>query len=275
MRLTLIRIPGVVGLIFAVLNLALPAGAEPVVLDGLIEPYLIVNVGSPVPGIIENVRVDRGDRVTKGQVLAELQSDVERATLALTRFRAEMESTIKAREAKLNFSLRRQQRMEQLHEKTVIPFEDMDEARTNSEMALLELEEARENKRLAELELARSKELLKRLTITSPISGIVMERFLTRGEYIEDQPIVKLAQIDPLYVEVFAPVELLGQIKVGRQARVTLQEPLGSAYNVVVKIVDQVVDAASGTFGVRLELPNPNYALPAGLKCTVSFPQKP
>ena len=36
---------------------------------------------------------------------------------------------------------------------------------------------------------------------------------------------------------------------------------------------DRVVDAASGTFGVRLELPNPGYRLPAGLKCKVRFPR--
>jgi membrane fusion protein (multidrug efflux system) len=38
-----------------------------------------------------------------------------------------------------------------------------------------------------------------------------------------------------------------------------------------VTVVDKVVDAASGTFGVRLELPNPDLKLPAGLKCTVRF----
>lgn len=251
----------------------LQAVAEPIELDGLIEPYLVVKVGSPIPGIIDTVEVDRGDKVKKGQVLAELQSGVEKATMELARFRAEMESTVKAREAKLNFSLRKQKRMEQLHAKEVIPFEEMDEAITNSSLARLELEEAIENKRLARLELERSTEVLKRLTIYSPISGVVMERFLTRGEYIEDQPIFKLAQIDPLNVEVFAAVELLGRIKVGMQAEVTLGEPFSSVHKARVKIVDRVVDAASGTFGVRLELPNPQYTLPAGLKCKVSFPQ--
>jgi len=42
-------------------------------------------------------------------------------------------------------------------------------------------------------------------------------------------------------------------------------------YGAKVTVVDRVVDAASGTFGVRLELPNPNYRLPAGLKCKVPF----
>ena len=52
------------------LGLPMAATAEPVELDGLIEPFLIVKVGSAVPGILESVKVDRGDLVKKGQVLA-------------------------------------------------------------------------------------------------------------------------------------------------------------------------------------------------------------
>jgi len=69
-------------------------------------------------------------------------------------------------------------------------------------------------------------------------------------------------------------VELLGAIKVGMQADVTPENPVGQVYKAKVTIVDRVLDAASGTFGVRLELPNPKYRLPAGLKCKVTFPQK-
>ena len=245
--------------------------AEPVVLDGLIEPSMVVNVGSSVPGILQTVQAERGDMVKKGQVIARLHSGVERATMELARARSEMEATINERQAQLDFNLRRQERYEELFKKKVIPFEKIDEARTNTKMALMDLEEARENLRLAKLELDRSVEVVKRMTIYSPITGVVMERFLSPGEYIEDQPVVKLAQIHPLHVEVFAPVELLGAVKVGMQADVTPENPVGKAYQAKVTIVDRVVDAASGTFGVRLELPNPKYKLPSGLKCRVTF----
>jgi RND family efflux transporter MFP subunit len=253
------------------MNASPAAGTDSVELDGLIEPYLIVKVGSPVAGILKAVEVDRGDLVTKGQLLATLQSEVEKATMALARARAGMESSINAKQARLKFSLRKQDRMEALYGKKVIPFEEMDESRTNSALALMELAEARENKRLAELEYKRSLEVVNRMAIRSPIKGVVMERFLTPGEYVEDQPILKLAQIDPLNVEVFVPVELFGAIKVGMSAEVTPENPLSRAYKAKVKIVDRVVDAASGTFGVRLELPNPENRLPAGLKCKVTF----
>ena len=259
----------------SLLTLTLPPGvkAESVVLDGVIEPSLIVKVGSPVAGILEAVQVERGDMVTPEQILATLQSGVEKATMELARARAEMDSFIKAKEAKYDFSLREQKRMEQLHDQALISFEALDESRTNSALALGELEEARDNKRLAEMEWKRSFEMVKRMTIRSPIAGVVMDRFLTAGEYVENQPILQLAQIHPLHVEVFAPVKLLGAIRVGMRADVSPEKPVGGVYRATVKIVDRVVDAASGTFGVRLELPNSHGKLPAGLKCKVTFPK--
>ena len=256
----------------AALNSPVSMAAEPVELDGLIEPYLIVKVGSSVPGILETVNVDRGALVKKDQVLARLQDRVERATMELARARAQMKSTIAARQARLDFTQRRQQRMEELFKKKVIPFENMDESRTDTKLAEMQLAEEVENLGLAELEYKRSVEVVKRMTINSPITGVVMERFLSPGEYVEDQPVLKLAQIDPLNIEVFAPVEIFGTIKVGLQAKVRPEAPIGGSYNAKVTIVDRVIDAASGTFGIRLEIPNPKYQLPAGLKCRGIFP---
>ena len=270
-KLKLIRGAGMLLAALLAINEASIADAESIVLDGLIEPYLIVKIGSPTAGILETVKVDRGDMVTAGQVLATLQSGVEKATMELARARAGMESAIKARESKLNYMVREQKRMEQLHDQALVSFEALDESRTNSSLARLDLEEAKENQQLAEFELKRSTEVVNRMTIYSPITGVVTNRFLTAGEYVENQPILQLAQINPLNVEVFAPVSLLGAIKVGMIADVAPEKPVGGVYRARVTIVDRVMDAASGTFGVRLDLPNPREKLPAGLKCKVTF----
>jgi multidrug efflux pump subunit AcrA (membrane-fusion protein) len=82
-----------------------------------------------------------------------------------------------------------------------------------------------------------------------------------------------VAGIDPLHVEVVVPVALFGSIRKGMRAEVKPEAPVGGSYTATVVIVARVVDAASGTFGVRLELPNPANRLPAGLKCTVRFQQ--
>ena len=250
------------------------AHGEPIVLDGLVEPSLIVNVGCSVAGILETVRVERGDFVRKGRVLATLQSGVEKATLDLARARAEMESTIKVNQERLEYAKRQVKRTEELHAKQAVPFSQMDEVQTNRILADLELQEAIENQRLAQLELKRSQEIVKRMTVRSPINGVVAERFLSKGEFVEDQPILKIAQINPLHVEVIAPVEMLGAVRVGMRAEVRPENPVGGGYPAKVTIVDRVIDAASGTFGIRLALPNRDYHLPAGLKCKVVFFEK-
>lgn len=47
---------------------------------------------------------------------------------------------------------------------------------------------------------------------------------------------------------------------------------MGKVLTATVSVIDKVLDAASDTFGVRLELPNPTLELPAGVNCTVTFP---
>ena len=161
-----------------------------------------------------------------------------------------------------------------LYKKKVLPFGQMDEIETNRALAEMQLQEAAENKKLAELEYKRTVEVVNRMTIRSPVNGVVVERYLAPGEYIENQSVMKLAQIDPLYVEVIIPVTRYASVKAGMHAKVIPEAPVGGLYLAEVKIVDRVVDAASGTFGVRLELPNPDRRLPAGLKCKVIFLSK-
>ena len=128
------------------------------------------------------------------------------------------------------------------------------------------------NKRLAELELQRAVAELGQRVLRSPVNGVVVERLMSRGEFAKQSPVVKIAQIDPLRVEVFAPVTLLGKLRAGTRAQVMPAAPVGGSYPARVVIVDRVVDTASSTFGMRLELPNPGHKLPAGLKCKVRLP---
>lgn len=245
--------------------------AEPMTFDGLIEPYLVVEVGSSVAGVLKSVTVDRGDLVKKGQVVARLQAGVEKAAVELARTRAEMEAIVLARRKELDLAKRNEQRVKKLFSQNAIPEREWDEIQTKRILAEIKVAEALENKRLARMELNRALEVVKQTVIRSPISGIVVERFLSTGEYVDDHPILKVAQIDPLNVEIILPVQLFGAIKVDATATVKPEEPVGGVYIAKVKIVDPFIEAASGTFRVRLELPNPNHRLPHGLKCKVTF----
>jgi len=242
--------------------------------DCLIQPKMVLKLGTPVPGLIAELLVDRGTLVKKGDVIARLESNVEAAVVSLAKARAGNDASVRSGQAKVSFALRKEDRTKQLRKNDNIPIAVADEAETAARVAEIELDEAGVNLQLAQLELARATELLNQRTIRSPIDGVVVERKLGPGEYAFDQAhLVTVSQVDPLNVEVFVPLSQFGKIQLGMQAEVYPEDPVGGTYAATVTVVDQVFDAASGTIGVRLELPNRDYKLPAGLKCRIRFPE--
>jgi multidrug resistance efflux pump len=108
--------------------------------------------------------------------------------------------------------------------------------------------------------------------IRSLIDGTVVQRMLGPGEYVrQDTPIAEISSITPLNVEAYPPVRLLGAIKVGDSGSVQPNAPIDSSYPASVTVVDEVFDPGSGTFGIRLTLPNTDRALPGGLRCKVTI----
>ena len=241
--------------------------------DCIIEARQMVEIRSPVEGLIDRIHVERGDAIKRGQVVVTLESGPERATLAVARSRAEQLGAVKAAEAKLSLARRKESRAEDLSRQNFLSPNALEEARTERMLAESELKVARESQRLAELEVQRANEALNLRTLRSPISGVVVERNMKSGELATSnvkEPIMRLAEIDPLNVEVILPASLYGTVKFGDIAEVSPETPRGT-YLARVVVVDKVINAASGTFGIRLELPNEKLLLPAGAKCKVRF----
>jgi RND family efflux transporter MFP subunit len=236
-------------------------------LDGLLEPKVTVIVSAPIEGVVETMLVDRGDLVEEGQVLATLEASVEKSALEVARLRAKATAAFKRNEARLGFAERTLKRSTALEKGGVLALRDRDEAEAEKALAEAGLVEAREERMMAEADLARAQAVVDLRTIRSPINGVVVERLLSPGDLAEPAQFVEIAQIDPLHVEAFAPLSAWGRIEEGMRAEVRPEAPVGGIYRATVTVVDRVVDAASGTFRVRLELPNPGRALPAGLKC--------
>lgn len=244
------------------------ARAEKVEYDGLIEPLLFVEVGAPTEGIVSEVFVDRSSVVEKGEILVKLESSVERVAVEKARAMVTFDGEIKLQKAQLAFSKRVLDRVKPL---AAISIQDKDLAATEIRLTQHRLEKARENHLLAKFELKKAKALLAQHLISSPISGVVVERYVSPGEYINNQPLLRVAQINPLRVEVIVPARMFGRILPGMTATIVPELPAYGEKSATVSIVDKVIDAASNTFGVRLELPNPGLELPAGLRCRVRF----
>lgn len=250
-----------------------PAALAQTAFDCLMEPRLRIKLATPAAGVLREVTVDRGDAIRKGQVLARLESGVEQAQLDLAQARAENDSVVKSRAARLAFLSKKRERVSELKEKGSATVASLDEVESDFGVAREELREAESNVRIARLEVARAAEVLKLRAIVSPIDGIVAERSLVGGEYAYEQaPIMTIVQADPLNVEVFIPATHYGAIEHGSKAAVTAVRPAGGTHTATVEVIDPVIDSRSGTFGVRLTLPNPGHKIPAGSTCKVQFP---
>jgi RND family efflux transporter MFP subunit len=253
---------------------AAPAAAKTAVaqaLGCLIEPERVVEVGSPVIGVISQMEVERGAIVKKGQVLAHLRADVERASLTAAQLRATAEAEVLAAGTSAAFNKERLARAEELHQQQYISQQALQQARTESRLADQKLTQAIEQRHIVKQEREVVAAQLSQRTIKSPIDGVVAERYLSAGERVDDKPLLRIAKVDPLRVQLVVPIAQYGFLRVGGQASVTPELPGAAARTARVTLVDRVIDPASNTFRVHLELPNAKHELPAGLRCKAEY----
>ncbi len=210
----------------------------------LIQPSQEVNVGTPVDGVLETVNVDRGDLVSPGQLLARLNAGVESAAVDF-------------QSAKAEFGARKHARSAELQRKQLISTQEFDELETEH--------------KLSQLELRQRREQLKLRSIVSPIKGVVVDVYRHRGDLVRQEKIFRVVQLHPLHVETVLPASLFGKLRVDQVSDVTPELGKGPLKAKIIQI-DRVIDAASGTFRVRLLLQNPRLEIPPGQRCAINFP---
>ncbi|GGO79222.1 hemolysin D [Marinobacterium nitratireducens] len=265
------------GLTAAVLvwaSFPLVCGAQ--VVDCVINPNSTVELGSPQDGVLEEVMVKRGDRVVKGQPVARLDSEMERMNARLAGLKANSDIVLRSGRFQADFRARELKRLKALLENQSVSTSVYEQAEIEHKLAALSVDSAQLEHQIAQAEHDRAQALVRRRTIRSPADGVVVSLNMSPGEYVHEQrPLMNIAAIDPLYVEAFLPVASYGGVTTGVTALVRPEAPIGGEYEATIAVVDQVFDAASRTFGVRLELPNTDLALPAGVRCTVEFDLPP
>jgi RND family efflux transporter MFP subunit len=241
----------------------------------LVKPNKIVQLGSSVFGVLKELKVDRSDVVTQGQVVGKLDTSVEEAQMSLDRYKAKLTAPIDAAQADLSWNERELARRQKLANNRWSKINDVDEAATRVIQDRIAIRKAQDETKMAELESLRSEAQYNLKLIRSPINGVVTEVKLLPGEYIyESTPIATLAQVDPLSVEVVVPAGSYGSMKPGDSAYVHLLQPIDRTVQTRIELIDPLIDAASDTFRARLTLPNPNNGIPAGVRCSVTIPSK-
>jgi len=259
----------------ALLTLIPPlAAADPAPLTSvgcLIKAQDEADVGSAVTGVIDHIQVERGDLVHAGQIVATLRGTVERAQIDVARTRVQIEADIRAARASLDLAMDRLKRARDLHDRAFISAQALEQAKVEHRVAKERLQQAEDQQRVSRRELDLAQARLDERVLRSPFDGVVTDRFLSVGERIEDKPLLRVARMDPLRVELVLANTAYGRIAPGMMADIRADLPDMPLLRARVDRVDRVIDAASNTFRAQLSLPNPDYRIPAGLRCEATL----
>ncbi|WP_148253759.1 efflux RND transporter periplasmic adaptor subunit [Aidingimonas lacisalsi] len=209
----------------------------------LVDPGRSATMSSQVPGMLDDIRVDSGDRVDEGETLFTLQREVEQASLELER-------------ARQRYAQRTLQRNQRLIEKGMLSESERDEIDTDVVVARLQAN-------LAEARLGEQ-------TGEAPFDGVIASLESEEGEFIDNTPILEIVQLDPLRIDLVMPLEAFGQYATGDTLDIRLQAPVDETVTAAIERIDSVIDPSSGTFGIRLRLDNPDGRYPAGINCRIA-----
>ncbi|MFQ5789865.1 MAG: efflux RND transporter periplasmic adaptor subunit [Acidobacteriota bacterium] len=181
-------------------------------------PGAEVLVGADLAGRLVRLLVEEGQTVRKGTLLAETDFDEIRAAFEEATARvAEMQAELRL--AELNLSRRRD-----LVRQEVLPRHNLDEALRDMDLARARLE-------TAQAEVSRHEALLEKTRIRAPISGTVVERHADAGEILgEGDPIVSLADLTRLRIEVEADEADASLLRVGAPVTITAEGWPGKAW---------------------------------------------
>ncbi len=235
-------------------------------------PSATVSVGSEQEGAIADLPVSEGDVVKEGQVLFKLTTLVQELEVQRLAAIAESDAPIRQAKAELQRAERDEQRAISLHRQEIAGDAELDEKKRNATVTRIRLEQARVEQRVAQLRCEEAKARLAQRTVKSPINGYVGLLHHRRGETVPKlEPVLVLVRLDPLWVEFDCPIEdeeffragtkvwvrrdrsaKTGVVKASREAKVVYAAPM--------------VNAASQTFRVRLEMKNAGQAWKGGLK---------
>lgn len=237
----------------------------------LISAEADIPLGSPTIGVIAGLNVERGDRVTQGQLIAQVSDQVERRSIDLASLESSRAEAIDTAREELAQAQREAARIKQLYGDKLVSRQELDKALTEARIAEYTLQGAEKDASAARLELKLAQAKMELRKLRSPVDGVVTEVYLHQGQRVSREPVARIMKLDPLKVELVLPAERFGRISKGQQFTITPDLQGLPARIATVTIVDPVLDAASNTFRVQLTMPNADYSIPAGARCSVNL----
>ena len=226
-----------------------------------------VAVAPRTAGRVQDVFVRLGDRVARGQRIAKIEDfeiveQVKQAEAA----QEVAAATIRQREADLQLALTNVERSRNLFQRQLLPKQTLDdnEARYQAAVAQIDLAKAQSTQSRARLDELRIN--LANTVIVSPVNGFVAKRAVDPGAFVsQNAPVVDVVDISRVRLVVNVVERDLKELKAGDGAKVEVDAFPGETFQARIARVAPVLDPATRTAPIEIEIPNPDFRLKPGM----------
>lgn len=234
-------------------------------------PSADVTLSFVQPGRIERIHIKEGDAVKAGQVLAQQDDAVDRARLAQLEADSKNMTNIEAGKASLAQKKVDLQKLEIAAARNAATELEVEHAKLDVKIAELSLELALFEHEQAVRRYEEAKLQIDNMSLKSPIDGSVEKLEVETGESVNTlESVVRVVQIDPLWIDVPVPLVNASTLTCDGAAEVTFRGHNKTSLKGRIIFIAAVADAGSGTLRVRIEVAN-KAKRPAGEHVTVVF----
>jgi RND family efflux transporter MFP subunit len=266
-----------------------------VVLTAEFKPFQEIDVMAKVAGYVKEIRVDVGDRVRQGQLLAtlevpEMADDLARARAAVERSAAEVaraKDEITRAESAHQIAHLSYERLAEVNRKRpgLVAQQEIDDARSKDLVAEAQIAAAKSNLAAAiqqvdvnKAELAKVNTLHDYTRVTAPFAGVVTKRYADTGSMIQAgtasqtqaMPVVRLSENSLLRLILPAPESVVPRIRVGQQVDVKVPSLNRTFPGKVARFADSL-QVATRTMDTQVDVPNPSLVLIPGMYAEVNL----
>lgn len=261
-----------IGLLLVSVWAVFPFSGWALSIEAISAPSVDILLSFTMTGRVSGIRVKEGDLVQKGDLLCSLDDGAEKIKVAELAATAEDTSRMAAAAAELDQKRIDLEKLESAHDKGAVTRWELEHAKLDVQIAELALEAAELEHDQSRRRLEQAVSQLERMRLVSPVSGCVEALLVTAGESARAlDPILQLIQVDPLWIETPVPINQARGLANGQSVLVHFPtgQPNETTTGRIIHI-SSVVDAASETLQVRLEVANPE-GRPAGERVSVEF----
>ena len=224
-------------------------------------------------GRLETIGVRLGDPVRRGQRIAtiedyELQEQLKQQQAGLEVSRA----TIRQREADLQLAQTNAERSRSLFARQLLPKQTLDDTEARLQSAQAQLDLARAQNTQSEARLDELKINLANTVITSPVNGFVARRAADPGAFVSpNAPVVDVVDIARVRLVANIIEKDLRQVQPGDETRVEVDAFPGEMFRGRIARLSPVLDPATRTAPMEIEIPNPGFRLKPGMYARVTI----